>query len=168
MGIPCQELNMSAFRELVPLAVLTVWVWFFGTGVGRAVQPATAATGVVAQLKAIRAVLEHADHDYKGHRAKAVQEITKAIHAIEGVGARRAALTPQQKAALQAARQAKIATKQGASKPEGEPQALSDQQLKSMVTQLTQVSAQIGTAKPVAQQHVQNAIVELQAALAIK
>src|SRR5438552_3361668 len=37
----------------------------------------------VAELRATKALLERADHDYKGHRAAAVKEITVAIHALE-------------------------------------------------------------------------------------
>src|SRR6516165_2348705 len=36
----------------------------------------------VAELRQIRALLEQADHDYQGHRAKAVKLITAAIHAL--------------------------------------------------------------------------------------
>jgi hypothetical protein len=38
---------------------------------------------VIAELKAARALLEKANHDYQGHRAKAVHEITHAIHLLE-------------------------------------------------------------------------------------
>jgi hypothetical protein len=163
-----RSLTMLAARNLMSLAVPTLCVLFFWTGESFAVQPQAAATGVVAQLKSIRAVLEQADHDYKGHRAKAVHEITKAIHALEGVNTKHAALTPQQRAALKTARQAKAATQQATGKANGEPQAQSDAQLNAALTQLTQVSAQMGSAKPVAQQYIQNALAELKAALAAK
>ena len=38
---------------------------------------------VITELKATRALLEKANHDYDGHRAKAVHEITHAIHLLE-------------------------------------------------------------------------------------
>jgi hypothetical protein len=38
---------------------------------------------VIAELKSARALLEKANHDYQGHRAKAVHEITHAIHLLE-------------------------------------------------------------------------------------
>jgi len=38
---------------------------------------------VVTELKSIKHLLEKADHDYKGHRLKAVEEIGGAIHALE-------------------------------------------------------------------------------------
>jgi hypothetical protein len=155
-------------RHVSPLAITAFCACFFVAGQARAVQP-SAAGSVVAQLKSIRAVLVHADHDYQGHRAKAVHELTQAIHALEGTGAKHA-LTPQQKAALNAARQAKAAARQAGAlaKPMSEPQAVSDSQLNTALGMLTKLSGQLGTAKPAVQQHVQNAMGELKTALAIK
>jgi hypothetical protein len=42
------------------------------------------AAQVIVQLKSIRKLLQGANHDYEGHRAKAVHEVTKAIHLLEG------------------------------------------------------------------------------------
>jgi len=38
---------------------------------------------IIGELRSIRAVLENADRDYKGHRAAAVHELGVAIHALE-------------------------------------------------------------------------------------
>ncbi len=158
---------MRSQRRLFRVTVLASWVLLSVGSASRAAQPTT---GVAAELKTVRTVLEKADHDYDGHRAKAVGEVTKAIHALKGTGVNRAMLTPQQRAALRAAHQAKAVAKQAraAVPPVHEAQALSDQQLNAALQALTQIAAQMGTAAPVAQQHVANAIGELKTALAIK
>jgi len=175
---------MSAGRFVVSIVAVSSCVLLFEGGraqaqkaVATSTTPTTTASGAIGQLRSIRTILEHADHDYQGHRAKAVHEITHAIHGLEGstAGARHAALSPQQKAAFIAARQAKAAN--AATTPSGttttqkrlsEPQATSDQQLNTALTMLTQVSSQIGNAKPGVEQHLQSAVQELKTALAIK
>ncbi len=160
---------MLANRYLFPLAGIIFCACFFPTNEVRAIQPVSPAGSIVGQLKSARALLSQADHDYQGHRAKAVHEISKAIHALQGSGVK-SPLTPQQKAAVLAARQAKAAAKQAgaAAKPMREPQALSDGQLRTALNTLVQVSVQLGTAKPNVRAHVDVAIGELKTALAIK
>lgn len=132
-----------------------------------AVSSSQAAIGVspygkqIRELHQIKSVLERADHDYKGHRAAAVMEITKAIHALEAHGGQ------HQKSATHA-QHAKTN-----SKPH-ESQALSDAQLKAAIQGLAAVSQQLqsaGAKHPRAGKaagDVQLAIKQLNIALAIK
>jgi hypothetical protein len=105
----------------------------------------------VKELHDVKVLLERADHDYKGHRAKAVHQVTAAIHALHpghkhhhGKGA----------------------------KGGGEPQALSDAQLRESIKVLNAVLAQLSGApgEPAAKAaaHVAGAIKELEIALTIK
>jgi hypothetical protein len=105
---------------------------------------------VVGELRQIKLLLERADRDYKGHRAAAVKEITAAMHA----------LAPHQK-------------KHGKHLPGGgEPQALSDAQLREAIAQLgkvaTQLSGRPGKRPAKAVGHIGAAVQELQVALTIK
>src|SRR5271165_7026494 len=107
---------MSTIRCVLSITTISTCALLFGVGrvqaqkpASTSTTPATTASGIIGQLKSVRAILEHADHDYQGHRAKAVHEITQAIHGMQGAGVRHSALSPQQKAALSAARQAKAA-----------------------------------------------------------
>lgn len=82
----------------------------------------------VKELHQVKLLLERANHDYKGHRAAAVREITKAIHTLQ------AGTAPN-----------KTAT----SHPHGkghEPQALSDAQLRGAIQALATVSQQLHAA----------------------
>jgi beta-glucosidase-like glycosyl hydrolase len=135
--------------------------------------PAAAAPpmSLLAQLKSVRSLLEQADHDYKGHRANAVRELTYAIRSLETAKTKNSPLTPQQKAARAAAKQAKIAAKEAAAaNPNREPQQASDAQLRSALAVLTQLSGQIGNVPATSklQGHLRNAVAELNTALSIK
>ena len=175
---------MYTCRYLLSIVAVGSYLLLFGVGNAQAQKRVTTPTnsaatpsstsGAIGELKSIRSILEHADHDYQGHRAKAVREITLAIHALEG-GTRHAPLSPQQKAAMIAARQAKAAnagaTRSGTTttqKPLTEPQATSDEQLNTALSLLTQVASQLGNAKPGVSEHLQSAIQELKTALAIR
>jgi hypothetical protein len=125
----------------------------------------------VAALRQTRALLAQANHDYKGHRAAAVKEITAAIHALQpprttvaapkrgpGKGGTPGPKTPG----------AKTGGKTGGN----EPQAVSDAQLQQAITQLTtiqsQLASQTGTGPAAASAAVQKAVQELKTALTIK
>ncbi len=111
----------------------------------------------IKELHQINALLERADHDYKGHRAAAVKEITKAIHALEANGGQH--------------------KKTGVHPHTGkqhEAQALSDAQLRTAIQGLVAVSQQLqsaGAKHPRAGKaalDVQLAVKQLNMALAIK
>jgi hypothetical protein len=113
-------------------------------------QARQAVAPVVGELRQIRALLERADRDYKGHRAAAVKEIAAAIHA----------LAPRHKG-------------KGKKQPGGgEPQALSDAQLRQAIAQLGKVSSQLsglpGKRPAKAVGHLGTAAKELEIALTIK
>ncbi|HQR07179.1 MAG TPA: hypothetical protein PLN21_10175 [Gemmatales bacterium] len=132
-----------------------------------AVSSLNAAVGVtpygkqIRELHQIKSILECADHDYKGHRAAAVKEITKAIHALEAHGGhyQKSATHPQHSNAN--------------GKPH-EPQALSDAQLRAAIQGLAVVSQQLqatGSRHPrtsKAAADIQLAIKQLNVALTIK
>jgi hypothetical protein len=104
----------------------------------------------IQQLRAARALLHRANHDYKGHRVKAIQEINHALHAL-GVAKPRAA------------------------GPKGlgkEAQEVSDAQLRKAEQQLQSIlsllgSAPAGQGRARATGHVKKAIRELETALNI-
>jgi hypothetical protein len=133
-----------------------------GNGTGSANPYATQ----IAELRATRALLEQADHDYKGHRAAAVKLITAAIHALH----------PPKPAAAQNRARAGTGTKPGttqAAKKTGgnEPQAVSDNQLKQALASLTVIQGQLAAGSgnaATAAAAVQKAAQELQIALSIK
>jgi hypothetical protein len=110
----------------------------------------------IAQLKSIRTVLHNADHDYQGYRAKAVHQVTEAIHALEGIK------NPPKKPHKPVHGQKSLR----------EPQAVSDTQLSQAIQQLQTVQTQLGTSPGnhtvAAGKHISQAIQDLQTALKIK
>jgi hypothetical protein len=134
-------------------ASLVVACLFFAGQAGAAQTTTNPNAQAIVQLKQTRALLHKADHDYKGNRVKAMHEITKAIHALEGTHGRHHA---QPKS----------------SKSGGEPQAVSDAQLKLAITQLQTVQSQLGSSTTsnvaVANAAISRAVQDLQTALAIK
>ena len=106
----------------------------------------------IAELHQIKVLLERADRDYKGHRAAAVKEITAAIHDLQA-GHRHGRGGPHVKGG-------------------GEPQALSDEQLREAVAGLKAVQAQLAGAPSAAAVKaaaaVEQAVKELNIALEIK
>ncbi len=137
-------------------------------GTGVAARPYAAQ---VAALRQTRALLQQADHDYKGHRAAAVKQITAAVHALQpprttvtapkgglGKGGTKGLRTPG----------AKTGGKTGGK----EPQPVSDAQLQQAITQLTTIQSQLasmtGAGPAAASTAVQNAVQELKTALTIK
>ena len=108
-------------------------------------------------------MLEHGDHDYQGHRAKAVHEITQAIHDLEGKHAH----AGKKGGAHAGKKPAGAGNSKGSAKLK-EPQATSDAQLKQAIQMLTQIESQLGNTHPKARTSVQMAIQELNTALTIK
>jgi hypothetical protein len=105
----------------------------------------------IGELHRIKALLEKADHDYKGHRAAAVKEITAAIHDLAAHHHHHPHAMPG---------------KGG----NNEPQALSDAQLREAREQLRTVHKQLAAAGAPgkAVTAVEKAIKELDRALEIK
>jgi chromosome segregation ATPase len=102
----------------------------------------------IAELHQVATQLQNADHDYKGHRAKAVEEIHAAIKSLQPAGHHHA----------------QHAT---AHKHNKEAQAASDAQLQQAVKELAAIETQLPPgSKAVAS--VQAAIGELNTALKIK
>jgi hypothetical protein len=105
------------------------------------------------ELHQVKALLNLADRDYKGHRAAAVTEITTAIHALQSGYAH-----PKLPKTVQ--------------KGGGEAQALSDNQLNEAITQLQTIQMQLkgtpGAAVVTANTAIDTAIAELKIALTIK
>jgi hypothetical protein len=136
------------------VASLLVAGLFFAGQAGATQTPSNPNAQAIVQLKQTRALLHKADHDYKGNRVKAMHEITKAIHALEGTHGRH---QPHP-------------VKSG--KSGGEPQSVSDAQLKLAITQLQTVQSQLGSSTTanvgVANAAISRAIQDLQTALSIK
>jgi hypothetical protein len=110
---------------------------------------------ILQELGVARHLVHQANHDYKGHRARAEHEITRAIHALE----------PNHK---------HHPAHPTGTKGEGhhhEPQAVSDRQLREAIHKLEQVRSQLGSARggnvTGASHHVTAAIHELHTALKI-
>jgi hypothetical protein len=107
----------------------------------------------IVELHQIKALLNLADRDYKGHRAAAVKEITAAIHVLqEGY--------------------AHPKLPKSAGKGGGEAQTLSDAQLNEAITQLQTIQTQLkgmqGAAVVTANAALDTAVSELKVALTIK
>jgi hypothetical protein len=107
---------------------------------------------MIAQLRSTIGVLKQADHDYQGHRVKAIQQIHLALKA----------LAPGKHA------HAKLPSGNGKL-----PQDVSDGLLKKAIQQLNTVQAALANStgpgnRPAAVTAIQNAITELQTALKIR
>jgi hypothetical protein len=142
------------FRRASGLVASLLVAGLFFAGQGGAAQTTTNPNAqAIAQLKQTRALLHKADHDYKGNRVKAMHEITKAIHALEGTHGRHYHHAKSGKSG-------------------GEPQSVSDAQLKLAITQLQAVQSQLGSSTSanvgVANAAISRAIQDLQTALSIK
>jgi hypothetical protein len=118
---------------------------------------------LVAALHGTNALLARADHDYDGHRVKAMEHIHHAVHA----------LTPKKSAASGAnAGKGQAAAKAPRGKAKPEPQAVSDALLKEARQNLTAIlqtlEAHKGKHALKAAAQVQLAIEELDTALKIR
>src|SRR5437763_1076858 len=79
----------------------------------------------VAELREVNALLQKANHDYAGHRAKAMKHVRSAVHALHPRGSHRR----------------RVVAKKGPA----EAQAVSDAQLRAAIVKLQAVSAQLAT-----------------------
>jgi hypothetical protein len=119
---------------------------------------------IVAELEHAKTLLEKADHDYEGHRAKAHEETRKAIHALT----HHHAANPEKKAEQKVAAAAKPA---GAPKL---PQEESDKHLREALTKLKEAEHLLAEHKGGGEHHVKamadvkSAIHEVHTALKIK
>jgi hypothetical protein len=117
---------------------------------------------IISELEQAKTLLEKADHDYDGHRAKAVGEIQVAIHALKPHHTGKQGEHPTKTGE-------KPAKNGGGNK---EPQEVSDAQLKKALGELQSIHKQLGSLK--AEHHtkastaVGKAIEELHTALKIK
>lgn len=127
---------------------------------GKKAAPATTAdmqlAGAIQTLRVARATLNAADHDYGGHRAEAVQDITAAIK--------------QLRLSLEAVHQAKLIPKGEKGKENkggnNEPQAISDAQLAAQIPTLEQTATALKNATIDYGGHRTQAVTDLQAAVA--
>jgi hypothetical protein len=121
-------------------------------------------TAALAALKQARALLDGANHDYQGHRAKAEALVAQAIRELTPHHHQPGAGTTKPGRGANPGVNVGNAGKGNANK---EPQAQSDAQLQQAVQLLNGVVGQIGN-HPKASAHIQNAIAELNTALKIK
>jgi hypothetical protein len=96
----------------------------FGPGMQRSGQDQP----LVVELRKIKQLLEKADHDYKGHRLKAVEDISAAIHLLEHKRGTHPTMASGGK---------------GKSQGGKEPQAESDKQLREALRALEDVHKQL-------------------------
>jgi hypothetical protein len=122
----------------------------------------------IGELRAARALLEQADHDYNGHRAEAVKLVTAAIHALRPPQANGA----HSRAHAHTGATKNVAVKQTAKNGNSLPQAASDALLKQAMGQIATVQTQLagagGAAPGGAGTSLQQAVQELKTALSIK
>jgi hypothetical protein len=150
-------MNRAPHRRLaIAAAALVAGLLPAGPAFAKAKPPSPYAAQIK-ELREVRTLLQKADRDYKGHRVAAVKELTAAVHALH----------PNKKAHAGKGGKGAKGIKGG-----GEPQALSDAQLKDSIKALNTVVAQLktvpGAPATKAAAHVTNAIKELEAALTIK
>ena len=122
--------------------------------VSLAISPAVGlgSTGVVRQLRAAHKLLAEADRDYNGQRARAAEEVRKAIEELSG--GREAKTTTTNTLAAKAIESA-IKRKE----PDGhEPQVNSDAQLRQAQSILQSALSELNSSQPKAAENVQAAI----------
>jgi hypothetical protein len=152
----------NRFRSALFVAVAG-FVLAFGTTGNAAPKIAAPYMPILQELHQTRKLLHAADHDYAGFRAKAVHQVTKAIHALNPPRPRTTPKKGQPGAPGQPGAQAP--------RPR-EPQAVSDKQLQQAIAQLQVVLNQLGSLTGdaragAAMVHVRNAIQDLHTALKI-
>jgi hypothetical protein len=132
---------------------------------------AAAHAALIAELQQINGLLTRAKHDYEGHRAAAVNQVHKAIHALQHhIKAGAAGQPAKASNPTTTGIPAQPANVGNANK---EPQAESDTQLKEALTGLKTVHSQLtslpqGLKHKLAEEHIRKAIHELHTALKIK
>jgi hypothetical protein len=156
------------------------WNWFSAIGVSflaLVIGLATAATSIaqaaapqagakkekshlLKELHSAHKLLSEADRNYDGHRAKAAEEVHKAIQELEG--------KPHPKKATTAVPPAVTGKPKAKTPPMHEAQATSDDQLRKAQTILEGVQPHLKTHHPKAAANVAAAIDELKTALSIK
>jgi hypothetical protein len=127
----------------------------------------------VAQLNSVTQLLQQADKDYGGHRAKAVQLVQKAIHELQSKPASTGQAPKGQPAAKgKAAGKGKAAEKEpkakGAGKKHKEAQGVSDGQLNKAIQMISATQSKLSSQHADAKATLQVAIQELKAALKVK
>ena len=148
---------MTAFRLRLSLFVAAAgFMLAFGSASDAAPKIPAAHVPILQGLHQTRTLLHMANHDYDGFRAKAVHQVTKAIHALDPPHSR---TTPKKPAAPPMPRP-------------NEPQAVSDAQLKQAIGQLNVILNQLGSLPgdahaATAMTHVRSAIADLNVALKI-
>jgi hypothetical protein len=123
-----------------------------GTGQGQ-----HGGNGVAKELHAAKALLEHADHDYDGYRAKAVHHITEALHELHG--------HQHNGKAGQHGQSPKAGQNKGGAAKLREPQGNSDAQLREAAQLLATAEGKLGSSHPKAHAEVQAAINDIAMAL---
>lgn len=155
-------------RLVVCLASSVMGVLAVAALVASSASVAQAAKGqkveVLDQLRSAHKLLASADHDYDGRRAKAMEEIHKAIHEIEGKHKKivttttPVTTTPAVVATTPKVKKAKVM----------ESQAASDAKLHEAMDILAGVQGEISAHHPKAKSHVDAAMGHLKVALNIR
>jgi hypothetical protein len=122
-----------------------------------------AGKGIAKELHAAKELLEQADHDYDGYRAKAVHHITEALHDLHGHHQNGAAKSGQKPP--HTPKNNNGAGGNGAGHKPHEPQANSDAQLQKAAQILAAAEGQLGSQHPKAHAEVQAAINDIAIAL---
>jgi len=134
---------------------------------------------LVTELQTTKNLLQNADHDYQGHRARAVHHVGAAIHALLGQQNTQTSGVKNTTANAQGGNPQRVNPQPGNAQgrnPQGGnnplPQAVSDAQLQKAIQQLQIIHQQMTTTSGKnhghAAGHIQNAIGELNTALKIK
>ena len=122
-------------------------------------------------LRQAHKLLSEADHDYKGHRAKAAEDVRNAIRELEGKHHHKTSESGSDHAAgpdlVTGSSHVGAADTNQAAKIR-EPQAASDAQLSQALTILLGIQPELTSQNPMAATSVAAAISEVHAALSIK
>jgi hypothetical protein len=119
---------------------------------------------VVEQLRAAHKLLVEADHDYSGHRARAAEEVHKAIKELTGYHHPKVTQPgTTSTAATSSIKPSKVQQSAGA-----EAQATSDAQLRQAQTILSGVQGKLNSRHHKAAANVQAALAEITMALSVK
>lgn len=143
-------------------------------------KPAVTGTSPTGQSTAMQSLhqahklLAEADHDYEGHRAKAAEEVHKAIRELEskhhhkGVGAESVTEGTAHTGTSQKGLGHEAATGAKKTGKTREPQAVSDSQLKQALTILQAAQSELAAQNQKAAANVTAAVSEIKTALSIK
>jgi len=119
---------------------------------------------IVDQLRAAHKLLNAADRDYSGHRARAAEEVHKAIRELTG----RKHGTPMAAGIPPTRTVSAIKPSKGAKGSAREPQASSDSQLRQAQTILQGVQSELNSRHHKAAGNLKTAIAEINTALSLK